>query len=88
MPTNNPTEKILRVNPDQLHGIPYTSDAATMRVRGKSKFAKRERPVNEATPPITNIWTTDIYDGAELRPYQGRPGALDFLKCPSKGLAP
>jgi hypothetical protein len=25
-----------------------------------------------------------LYDGAELRPYEGRPGANDFLKYPSR----
>jgi len=26
-----------------------------------------------------------LYDGKELRPFEGRPGAMDFKKCPSKG---
>lgn len=27
------------------------------------------------------------YDGADLKPYDGRPGALDFLSKPSRGLS-
>lgn len=27
------------------------------------------------------------YDGKELRPFQGRPGAMDAYKLPSRGLA-
>ncbi|MBK1683463.1 hypothetical protein [Rhodoferax fermentans] len=27
----------------------------------------------------------DEYDSKDLRPFDGRPGALDFLKCPSRG---
>jgi hypothetical protein len=31
------------------------------------------------------IIPTGTYNGEELRPYQGRPGSLDFLKYPSRG---
>lgn len=29
------------------------------------------------------FWTFSAYDGAELKPYDGRPGAMDFIKLPS-----
>lgn len=28
-----------------------------------------------------------LYDGKELRPFEGRPGAMDFKKHPSRGLS-
>lgn len=38
------------------------------------------RPANA---PITNATTTELYDGAELRPFEGRPGAMDAFALPS-----
>ena len=32
----------------------------------------------------TDVMTKQIYDGAELKPYTGRPGANDSLKLPSR----
>ena len=34
--------------------------------------------------PTTNPYEQPVYDGAELRPFEGRPGALDALKLPSR----
>lgn len=35
--------------------------------------------------PVQNpIMSAPTYDGAELRPYQGRPGANDALALPSR----
>jgi hypothetical protein len=40
-----------------------------------------------ATPTrITNASITDTYDGAELRPYEGRPGAMVAFGLPSRGM--
>lgn len=41
-----------------------------------------------ANPPKNDFRTDeDSYDGKELRPFEGRPGAMDFKKCPSRGLS-
>lgn len=32
----------------------------------------------------TNPYERPVYDGAELRPFEGRPGAMDALKLPSR----
>lgn len=42
------------------------------------------KPVPALAGPI-NMTTTLFYDGKELRPFEGRPGSMDFKKCPSKG---
>jgi len=34
--------------------------------------------------PINNMTTGGVYDGADLRPFDGRPGALDALEMPSR----
>lgn len=34
--------------------------------------------------PTTNPYERPVYDGAELRPFEGRPGVLDALKLPSR----
>ena len=40
-----------------------------------------------ATPVrICNSSTKDLYDGAELRPYEGRPGAMVAFGLPSRGM--
>ena len=66
----------------------HKSDRAHEDVKGKSTFTKRIRAHAEALPRDANIWTKELYDGAELRPFEGRPGSQDFLKYPSKGLTP
>lgn len=33
---------------------------------------------------LINASQKDVYDGADLRPYVGREGALDFLNLPSR----
>lgn len=44
------------------------------------------KPKGAATPrvPLSNKFIP--YDGAELRPFQGRPGSMDAFDLPSKGL--
>lgn len=34
---------------------------------------------------ITNAGSKGLYDGRELRPFEGRPGAMDAYKLPSRG---
>lgn len=43
---------------------------------GKRAATKAQEPLPRHPKPVG-------YDGAELRPYQGRPGSLDFLGLPS-----
>lgn len=41
-----------------------------------------------ATPQhhrITNAGSKGLYDGRELRPFDGRPGAMDAYRLPSRG---
>jgi hypothetical protein len=42
------------------------------------------KPVPDHRPPGWN--RRETYDGAELRPFEGRPGAMDAYKLPSKGI--
>ncbi|NVN99264.1 MAG: hypothetical protein HXX17_08070 [Geobacteraceae bacterium] len=65
----------------------HKSDVAHEAVKGKSKFVARVRDYTEALPRETDIWTKELYDGAELRPFDGRKGAMDFKALPSKGLS-
>lgn len=52
------------------------------------KPLKRYAKPFDATKAQPN--TTDVmsghYDGKELRPFEGRPGAMDFKKLPSRGI--
>lgn len=34
---------------------------------------------------ITNAGSKGLYDGRELRPFEGRPGAMDAYRLPSRG---
>jgi hypothetical protein len=45
------------------------------------------KPEGTALPPTHNtLKDPGTYNGAELRPFDGRPGAMDAFKLPSKGL--
>lgn len=37
-----------------------------------------------AAPRTAHLTTTGLYTGAELRPYEGRPGAMDAFALPSR----
>ena len=43
-----------------------------------------EQPMTAGLRCTTNSASRGDYDGAELRPYQGRPGANDALAIPSR----
>lgn len=44
-------------------------------------------PKKEKVPPYSiDLSKVPPYDGAELRPYEGRPGAMDAFRLPSRGL--
>jgi len=70
--------------PATLHYIKPSTNLAPKEVRGSQPWVRRQRDLNEAQPRI--VVSEGTYDGAELRPYEGRPGAMDFKKCPSRGL--
>lgn len=43
-------------------------------------------PPGAAKKRDSSSWVKDkLYDGKELRPYQGRPGAMDAFALPSRG---
>lgn len=46
------------------------------------------RKQGDYTPPrrVTNSQMLDTYEGKELRPFDQRPGAMDFKALPSKGI--
>lgn len=52
----------------------------------RAKWQPRQRAPGEAPSSTMNIWTSDVYDGAELRPFAGRPGAMDAFALPSAGV--
>lgn len=54
------------------------------RARSLVGSASAARPAKAAR--ITASAMGGTYDGAELRPFDGRPGAMDFKKWPSRGL--
>lgn len=45
------------------------------------------KPLPRTAQPNTNDFRADgqLYDGAELRSFAFRPGAMDFKKYPSRG---
>lgn len=54
--------------------------------RWRAKLAAPDLRLHASRRPITNASTTGTYDGAELRPFDKRPGAMDFKQWPSRGL--
>lgn len=61
--------------------------AANVSVNRNARW--RKGAAKASTPsaaPINNRSMGGTYDGAELRPFDKRPGAMDFKKWPSKGL--
>lgn len=48
------------------------------------KRAARVRPDQVGPVPISNATARGVYDGAELRPYAGRPGAMRAFDLPSR----
>lgn len=46
-----------------------------------------QKPKAAAPPtPYPYYWKNGTYDGKELRPYEGRPGAMDAYALPSRGI--
>lgn len=42
------------------------------------------RAVVTPSVTVTNATSRGAYSGAELKPYQGRPGAMDAFRLPSR----
>lgn len=43
-------------------------------------------PQTVAAARVVNVMHAPPYEGAELRPYNGRPGAMDAYRLPSRGM--
>jgi hypothetical protein len=70
------------------HLVRPKEDLAPKRMRDNSaKYVARVREANEAHPNQKNIWSEGHYDGAELKPFEGRPGSMDAFYLPSLGVA-
>lgn len=48
--------------------------------------ARHKTGRGQAEPRVTNCSTSGDYDGRELRPFEGRPGAMDAFALPSRGM--
>lgn len=79
--------RLLRVNrqtPIHIAAGPVSSKVKRiMSIKPQTSYAM-PKPENAAGPRNTAI-SRENYDGAELRPYDGRPGAMDAYSLPSKG---
>lgn len=49
-------------------------------------YLEKVNPPSKALPNTINPYEGDPYDGAELKPFDGRPGAMDAFRLPSRGL--
>lgn len=49
-------------------------------------FKPRKKHPREALPPASDLWDRGVYNGLELRPFTGRPGAMDAFALPSRGI--
>lgn len=83
-------KKATRVNPNlaELAILTHRSERANKDTRGKEGYVARTRAPNEALPPQhTTLWDKETYRTGMGDTVQAmRPGALDFLKCKSRGL--
>lgn len=83
-------KKAERVNDKSpTHALEHKSDLASVQMRRKNGNAPilMVKPEGAATPPTWNtLRDPGTYNGAELRPFEGRPGSMDAYKLPSRGL--
>jgi len=49
-------------------------------------FIPKPKAIPTRAGPSCTPYPKEFYDGKELRPFEGRPGAMDFKKCPSRGI--
>lgn len=57
-----------------------------IRVAGGYHLPPEVKPMGEVAGPRVVEVMHGHYNGAELRPYNGRPGAMDAYKLPSRGM--
>jgi hypothetical protein len=62
---------------------PYKLDQGKQYLKSDSVNLDTSKP--QIVRSRDDKWNGQLYDGAELRPYTGRAGAMDFKKCPSGG---
>ena len=83
----NMKNKATRVNRNQpTYAILPVNDLAQKQLRRSTKPVPRVRHPDEAMPPAADLFERPIYKGDELKPYDGRQGAMDFKKLPSRGI--
>jgi hypothetical protein len=83
----NMKKKATRVNKGSMLDMKYESDLAPKEMRRFGpKYEPRKRGEHEAMPPPADLFERPVYDGAELRPYDGRAGSMTFKTLPSRGL--
>ena len=63
-------------------GTKFTDKALSV-VRGKEGYKPRKRGTHEALPPSSDMFKRPVYEGTELRDYDGRPGAMNAYYLPS-----
>lgn len=49
-------------------------------------YLPRVRHPDEAPPRTVNIWDIEIYDGSDLKPFNGRQGSMDAFSIKSYGV--
>lgn len=54
--------------------------------RSEPRWRLRFDSAAQVPARISNAQANGTYDGAELRPFDKRPGAMDFKQWPSRGL--
>ena len=63
------------------------TDLAPKRMRDNSgAYVKRIKAKGEVGSAYRDIWTDGTYDGADLRPFEGRPGSMVAYSLPSRGV--
>ena len=82
----------MRINKKEAspHALSYQSDLAPAAMRkhnGDKPIVTPKHKDAALSRMYTNSTTTAPYDGAELRPFDGRPGAMVAFSLPSRGLA-
>lgn len=64
--------------------VTRTAKVLALKTQYKEKAPAPKKTGSVAEPQRTNIWEAGTYAGEDLRPYDGRPGANDFLRYPSR----
>jgi hypothetical protein len=68
------------------HILSYKSDKAVSDSQNPQGYVPSNLPEGAVTPPTFNrLQDKGTYNGAELRPFDGRPGAMVAYSLPSRG---